>query len=111
MNVFDLLRAAMDDVEGQVDSSDDVITQKFNEFGPQRLIVSLEKDGLHVDMPGENGSLPFLLGQLFDSLAKTGGIRDGDKSAIVALMSEFVNQYLNDQSNDLVAKQEANARG
>ncbi|GEO68004.1 hypothetical protein [Levilactobacillus spicheri] len=109
MNIDDLLKTMQAVLEA--DKDDDIVAQKFEEFGPQRLIVSFEKDGVHVDMPRSSAALPFMISDLFDEIAKAPDLWTGDRAALVALMSEFVNRYLIENSQNLVTEQEANARG
>lgn len=109
MNIDDLLEAMQATLEENKD--DKIVAQKFEEFGPQRLIVSFEKDGLHIDMPRNSGVLPFILSDLYDRIVKAPDLRAGDKAAIVAIMSEFINQYLLENSQKLVSEQEENING
>lgn len=99
MDVDELLKMLTGDLEQSATSF--VTAHEFEKHGPQRMIVSLEEDGTHADMPSSTSTIPLLVATLFDEMFSADLTRV-DKARIISLMSDAVHRYMDGETRRLV---------
>lgn len=73
--------------------TDDVAAHTFKQTGPQRLIVSLEKDGLHVDLPKDSRANTVIFSEVLNSFMQ-GDMGSADLSIRMSLMTTVIDSYV-----------------
>lgn len=73
--------------------TDDVAAHTFKQTGPQRLIISLEKDGLHVDMPRDSRANTVIFGEILNSFMQ-GEMDSADLAIRMSLMTTVIDSYV-----------------
>ncbi|MCW3777915.1 hypothetical protein [Levilactobacillus namurensis] len=82
-------------------NTDDATSEAFDEMGPQRLIVTLEQDGFHVDFPSNPDAMPVLYAGLIDEYLNGRGLSDANASVIMAEMANSLSWFVKNISKSL----------